>query len=219
MGRRFFSKKSIFCLFAVILLLVCSCSNNVPELGNSRLAVVFDYNSLDELPKARLSVFVESLSNPRRFDTITVSSNQNEYVWQASDLILAADADKTYCGVTNFVMPVNKKIPSGEYTIVFRQADDEQTEIKRILSYDKALYETKGSDVPQVMKKFYSSRMLTIYDESKKIIYYGPRTPELSDARGIWNNYREAAVFQESWINQTGTIICNLPMEKVEPGN
>lgn len=219
MVRRFISKHSFLFLFIFFALAISSCSNNVPELGNSRLSVVFDYNSLDELPKARLSVFVESVSNPRRFDTITVSSNQNEYVWQASDLILAADADKTYCGVTNFVMPANQKIPSGEYTILFRQADDEQTEIKRILSYDKSLYETKGSDVSQVMKKFYSSRMLTIYDESKKIIYYGPRTTELLDARGIWNNYREAAEFQESWINQSGTIICNLPVEKVEPGN
>ena len=211
MVRRFISKHSFLFLFIFFALAISSCSNNVPELGNSRLSVVFDYNSLDELPKARLSIFVESVSNPRRFDTITVSSNQNEYVWQASDLILAADADKTYCGVTNFVMPANQKIPSGEYTIIFRQADDEQTEIKRILSYDKSLYETKGSDVPQVMKKFYSSRMLTIYDES--------RTSELLNARGIWNNYREAAEFQESWINQSGTIICNLPMEKVEPGN
>ncbi len=218
MVRRFFQTQFILFLVAAFALIICSCSNNVPELGNSRLAVIFDYDSNEELPKARLSIFVESVSNPRRFDTITVSSNQNEYVWQASDLILAADADRTYCGVTNFVMPANEKIPSGEYTVVFHQADDEQTEIKRILSYDKSLYETKGADVPQVMKKFYSSRMLTIYDASKKIIYYGPRTAELSDARGIWNNYRDASEFQESWINQSGTVICNLPMEKVEPG-
>ncbi len=219
MLRHFFQKHFILFLCLISLALISACSNNIPELGNARLSVVFDYNSKDDLPQARLSVFVESISNPRRFDTITVSSNKNEYVWEANDLILAADQEKTYCGVTNFVMPKNEQIPSGEYTIVFRQADDEQIEIKRILSYDKSLYETKGSDVAQVMKKFYSSRMLTIYDESKKIIYYGPRTSELLDARGIWNNYREAAEFQESWINQSGTIICNLPVEKVEPGN
>ena len=219
MIRHFFSKHFLPFLFIAFVLEICSCSNNVPELGNSRLSVVFDYNSYDDLPNARLSIFVESVSNPRRFDTITVTSDQNEYVWEANDLVLAADSEKTYCGVTNFVMPANQKIPSGEYTILFRQADDEQTEIKRILSYDKSLYETKGSDVSKVMKKFYSTRMLTVYDANKKIIYYGPRTSELLDSRGIWNNYREAAEYQESWINQSGTIICNLPMEKVEPGN
>lgn len=219
MIRRFFHRQFIILLILVLTTVICACSNNVPELGNARLSVVFDYDSNDSLPQARLSVFVEAVSNPRRFDTITVSSNQNEYVWEASDLILAADESKNYCGVTNFVMPANQKIPSGEYTILFRQSDDEEKEIKRILSYDKSLYETKGEDVPQVMKKFYSTRMLTIYDASKKIIYYGPRSAELSDARGIWNNYRDASEFQESWVNQSGTIICNLPMEKVVPGN
>ena len=219
MIRRLFHRQFIFLLILVLTTVICACSNNVPELGNARLSVVFDYDSNDSLPQARLSVFVEAVSNPRRFDTITVSSNQNEYVWEASDLILAADESKNYCGVTNFVMPANQKIPSGEYTILFRQSDDEEKEIKRILSYDKSLYETKGEDVPQVMKKFYSTRMLTIYDASKKIIYYGPRSAELSDARGIWNNYRDASEFQESWVNQSGTIICNLPMEKVVPGN
>ena len=219
MVKHFFQRHFIPVLALILTVLICACSSNVPELGNARLSVVFDYTSNDELPKARLSVFVESISNPRRFDSITVSSNKNEYVWEANDMILAADQEKTYCGVTNFVMPQNEKIPSGEYTILFRQADDEQTEIKRILSYDKSLYETKGSDVSKVMKKFYSTRMLTVYDANKKIIYYGPRTSELLDSRGIWNNYREAAEYQESWINQSGTIICNLPMEKVEPGN
>ena len=219
MGRHFFQRHFIPVLALILTVLICACSSNVPELGNARLSVIFDYTSNDELPKARLSVFVESISNPRRFDSITVSSNKNEYVWEANDMILAADQEKTYCGVTNFVMPQNEQIPSGDYTIVFRQADDEQIEIKRILSYDKSLYETKGSDVPQVMKKFYSTRMLTIYDATKKIIYYGPRTSELLDSRGIWNNYREASEYQESWINQSGTIICNLPIEKVEPGN
>ena len=70
-----------------------------------------------------------------------------------------------------------------------------------------------------LMKQYYGTKMLTIYDEYKSVIYYGPRSVELSDARGIWNNYRDAAEFQESWVNQNGTVICNLPVEKVVPGN
>ena len=77
----------------------------------------------------------------------------------------------------------------------------------------------KAGEVPDIMKKYYGTRMLTIYDDAKKVLYYGPRTAELNDARGIWNNYRAAAEFQESWVNQNGTVICNLPLEKVVPGN
>ena len=183
------------------------------------MMVVFDYENMQDLPKARLSIFVEATSNPRRFETVTVSCDKNEYIWEATDLVLASDASNNYCGVTNFVMPANEQIPSGEYTIVFRQSDEEEKEIKRTLSYDKSLYKAKATDVPDIMKKYYGTRMLTIYDDTKKVIYYGPRSAELNDARGIWNNYRDAAEFQESWVNQNGTVICNLPLEKVEPGN
>ena len=218
MNKNFFQKH--FFLFSV---LICafgiSCSNNVPQIQNARMSIVFDYNNREDLPKARLSIFVEATSNPRRFETVTVSSDQNEYVWEATDLVLAADETNTYCGITNLVMPANEKIPAGEYTIVFNQSDDEEKEIKRTLSYDKSLYEAKADDVPDIMKKYYGTRMLTIFDDEKRVLYYGPRSAELNDARGIWNNYRDAAQFQESWVNQNGTVICNLPLEKVEPGN
>ena len=196
-----------------------SCSNNAVQIQDARFSIVFDYSNKDDLPEARLCVFVEAISNPRRFDKITVTCDQNEYVWEANDLVLAADEKNTYCGITNLVMPSKEKIPSGGYKIVFHQSDDEENEIIRNLNYDKAFYETKADQVPDLMKQYYGTKMLTIYDEYKSVIYYGPRSVELSDARGIWNNYRDAAEFQESWVNQNGTVICNLPVEKVVPGN
>ena len=218
MNKNFF-QKHLFLFSVLICLIEISCSNNVPEIQNTKMMVVFDYENMQDLPKARLSIFVEATSNPRRFETVTVSCDKNEYIWEATDLVLASDASNNYCGVTNFVMPANEQIPSGEYTIVFRQSDEEEKEIKRTLSYDKSLYKAKATDVPEIMKKYYGTKMLTIYDDTKKVIYYGPRSAELNDARGIWNNYRDAAEFQESWVNQNGTVICNLPLEKVQPGN
>ena len=217
--KKGFFHRHILLLITASLFYFVSCSNNAPQIQNARMTLVFDYSNYQDLPKARLSIFVETTSNPRRFETITVSSDQNEYVWEANDLILATDDTNIYCGVTNLVMPAEEVIPAGQYTILFRQSDDEVNEIKRVLTYDKALYETKAQDLPEIMKKYYGTKMLTIYDENKNILYYGPRSAELSDARGIWNNYREAAEFQESWVNQNGSVICNLPVEKVIPGN
>ena len=217
--KKLFFQKQLILLILLLFAFFFSCSNNAPQIQNARFTVVFDYVNYEDLPVARLSVFVEATSNPRRFDTITVSSDQNEYVWEATDLVLAADEANNYCGITNLVMPSNQKIPSGEYTIVFRQSDEEEKEIKRTLTYDKSLYEAKAADVSTIMKKYYGNKMLTVYDEEKKVLYYGPRTSDLNDARGIWNSYPKAAEFQESWVNQNGTVICNLPVEKVIPGN
>ena len=218
MNKYFFHKQITF-LILFLSIFFFSCSNNAPQVQNARFSVVFDYDNYEELPQARLSIFVEATSNPRRFDTIKVTCNQNEYVWEAKDLVFAADETNTYCGITNLVMPVNQKIPSGEYTIIFHQSDEEEKEIKRTLTYDKSLYEAKANDVSSIMRKYYGNRMLTVFDEEKKVLYYGPRSSELNDARGIWNVYPQAAEFQESWVNQNGTVICNLPVEKVVPGN
>ena len=218
MNRNFFHSHFFLLIFCAFIIFA-SCSNNAPQIQNARFSIVFDYENADELPSARLSVFVEATSNPRRFDTVTVTCDKNEYVWEAKDLILDQDETNTYCGITNLVMPAEEKIPNGEYTIVFKQSDDEQREIKRTLSYDKDFYETKAQDIPELMKKYYGTKMLTVYDENHTVLYYGPRSVELGTARGIWNNYRDAAEFQESWVNQNGTVICNLPIKKVTPGN
>ena len=215
------TKKSFFAITFLLLsafVLFNSCSNNVPEISNAKLSIIFDYDSNEALPQARLSVFVQADSNPRRFESIYVTSAKTDFVWESSNLILAENEQKKYCGLTNLVMPQKEQIPSGEYTVLFRQSDEEQKEIKVYLNYDKELYNTKGSEVASFMRRNSASRMITIYDKEKNIIYYGNRSQEFSTARGIWNVYPEAAEYQESWINSNETVICNMPMEKVVPG-
>ena len=221
MYKKLSFKKTVFLFsFVLSLIIVCgSCSNTVPDINNAKLSIIFDYESYEALPTARLSVFVEAASNPRRFESIYVSSNQSELVWESNNLVLAENEEIKYCGLTNLVMPQKEIIPTGEYTITFTQFDEEKKEIKTTLNYDKELYNTKGSDVPKVMSRFTYLKMITIYDSEKKVLYYGPRTMEMADSRGIWNQYRDAAEFQESWMNANSTIICNMPLEKVVPGN
>lgn len=199
--------------------LISSCSDNVIQTTDAKLSVVFDYDSYDELPKARLSVFVEAESDPNRMETITVTCNQTEYIWESDELVRAQNNEVKYCGLTNIVMPPEEKIPSGDYNITYIQADNEKKELKALLRYDQAFYETKAADVGLLMQKYLGSRMLTIYGQDKSILYYGPRTSQYSDARGIWNEYRDAVEFQESWVSSAQNVVCNLPLEKVEPGN
>lgn len=221
MYKKLSFKKSIILLAIFIIAFVSfsACTNNAPVLNNAKLSIVFDYNDYESLPKARLSIFVEASSNPRRFESITVTSSKNELVWESKDLVLAETNEISYLGLTNLVMPEKETIPTGEYKITFTQSDDEEKEITRTLNYDRQLYNTKGSDVATLMGRTAATKMITIYDKEKKVLYYGPRKRELSDARRIWNEYSTAAEFQESWVSSNGTVICNMPIEKVEPGN
>ena len=85
-------KKSFFAITFLLLsaiVLFNSCSNNVPEISNAKLSIIFDYDSNEALPQARLSVFVQADSNPRRFESIYVTSAKTDFVWESSNLILA----------------------------------------------------------------------------------------------------------------------------------
>ncbi|MCR4900728.1 MAG: hypothetical protein K5907_07940 [Treponema sp.] len=212
-------KKASFLFLMLALLGICSCSNNVVQTSHAQLAIIFDYDSEDSLPKARFSVFVEAVSNPNRLESIVVKADKKEYIWESDQLIRAQTEVVKYCGLSNLVMPVDEKIPSGNYTITYYQADQEKKEMKATLSYNQDFYEAKVKDIPALMNKYMGARMLTIFGEDKQILYYGPRTSQFSDARGIWNEYRDAVEFQETWISSGGNIICNLPVEKVVPGN
>lgn len=220
-SRNFF-KTHTAALAAVVVMLCAifsSCSNNIVQTTDAKLSVVFDYDSYEELPKARLSVFVEAESNPNRLETITVTCKECEYVWESDDLVLAQNNEVKYCGLTNIVMPADEKIPKGEYTVTYLAADNEKKEMKAVLNYDQSFYETKAENVGVLMNKYLGSRMLTVFGEENKILYYGPRSSQYSDARGIWNEYRNAQEFQESWVSSSGNVVCNLPVEKVVPGN
>lgn len=210
------SKKLLF-LAVILIALFCSCSNNVPDVRLARLSVVFDYESMDSLPQARLSVFVEAHSNPRRFGTITVAAKGSDFSWEVNDLLYAQNDETKYLGAVNLVMPQNQQFPTGEYDVSFIQMDEEKSDVKIPLFYDKTLYTTKGSDASKVMNNAMSSRMLKVYGENKMVLYYGPWTKEFTDARSIWNVYRDAQEYQETWVNPGGTVICNLPVQKVSP--
>ncbi len=215
--------KSLYVLsaaaFFILCSFICSCTNNVIQTTDAKLSIVFDYDSYEELPKARLSVFVEASSDPNRMESITVACSQCEYIWESDELVRAQNNDVKFCGLTNIVMPPEEKIPAGDYTITYIQADNEKKEMKANLKYDQIFYETKAADVGLLMQKYLGSKMITIYGEEKSVLYYGPRSSQYSDARGIWNEYRDAVEFQESWVSSAGTVVCNLPVEKVEPGN
>ncbi len=214
-----FNLQKLFLLLLLPLIYLCSCTNNVIQTGEAQLSIVFDYDSLDALPKARLTVFVEASSNPARFEYIRVSADKKEYIWESDKLILAQNNEIKYCGLTNLVLPPPEQLPKGLYTVTYIQADQEKKEMKAVLNYESSFYNCKGSEVPKMMEKFMGARMLTVYDEENKIIYYGPRSSQFADARGIWNEYPEAFEFQESWISANSNVVCNLPVEKVLPGN
>ncbi len=194
-----------------------SCSQNLPEVKYALPTVIFEYENEDSLPKGRLSIFVESASEVRRYNTITIKSLEKNYVWDTNDIVKFKVSDKMYAGYTNFVAPDGEEIPSGVYEITYINADDEKTEINATLRYDTVFYKTKGTEIPDLMKTKRAAISILIYNIDKKVIFFGEKKDELSNSRKIWNKYKDAAFYQDVWTLPDNSVMCVMPLKEVVP--
>ena len=206
----------IMCIF---MLFSVSCTQVVPEVKYSNLSVVFEYKNENALPTARLCVFVESISDARRFENINIKAVENGFTWDVSDVVKIKSYDRMYAGNTTLIVPDGEKIPTGEYNITFYNADAEKVESKTVLTYDSEFYDSKSGDIPEMMRKRGGKKNIAIYDKEGKLIYYGERTDKLDDTRKIWNKYRNAGSFNEVWKLPNNSVICVMPLEQVVPSN
>jgi hypothetical protein len=198
---------------------MASCTQVVPEVKYSSLSVVFDYKDEKTLPSARLCVFVETVSDARRYESINVKCVQNGFTWDVNDVFKIKSYDRMYAGNTSLLVPEGEKIPTGLYDIVFYNADLEKVESQTTLNYDSEFYECKSGDIPEMMRKRGGRKNIAIYDKEGKMLYYGERTDKLDDTRKIWNKYRNAASFNEVWKLPNNSVICVMPLELVVPSN
>ena len=218
MGKSFFKTLHLSSILLSILLMA-SCTQVVPEVKYSTLSVVFEYKDEKTVPSARLCVFVETISDARRYESINVKSVQNGFTWDVNDVFKIKSYDKMYAGNTTLLVPEGEKIPTGLYDIVFYNADLEKVETHSTLNYDSEFYESKSGDVPEMMRKRGGRKNIAIYDKEGKMLYYGERTDKLDDTRKIWNKYRNAASFNEVWKLPNNSVICVMPLEQVVPSN
>lgn len=218
MGKKL-SKIKYISLFSLSLIyvLLTGCSQNLPEVKQTNSSIIFEYEDEESLPYARFSVFAESVSNPRRFDSLTVRSLETEYEWEVEDLVILEDENKCYAGYTNFVMPEGIQIPKGKYSAIFKNADEEEFETEFYLDYNSKIYELTSSKIPDFMKSRSGNNKIAIYDNNSVLIFYGERTNELKTTRDIWNRYQNAEVFNDIWCASGNNVICILPNEMVKP--
>lgn len=218
MKRKSLKNAICYSLLAAVSFLLCiSCTQVTPELTQSDYSIIFDYENDEALPSARLSLFMASDSNVRRYQRIKITALETGYIWD-TDIIAMLESEGTqWAGLTNLVAPENEKLPCGKYEVTYYNADEKECTINLEIKYDIDFYDVLLSALPEVMKEKRGIEKIAIYDKEHILIYFGDRTQELQSARGIWNVYRDAGTYQEIWYSRDGTVTCIGPEKKVSP--
>ncbi len=215
----FFKKKlTVFILiFAAVMALFISCSQNTPELTTTDYSVIFDYENAEALPEARLSIFAASASDVRRYERIRINSLETGFCWEVDNLTRLENEDLQWAGYTNLVAPENEKLPTGLYEITYFNADEKECTVNLEVNYDIGIYDVLLTGLADYMAEKKGIEKIAVYDKAHILIYYGDRTEELKTTRDIWNKYRDAEYYQVIWYSIDGTVICIEPEKPVVP--
>ena len=215
----FFKKKlTVFILiFAAVMALFISCSQNTPELTTTDYSVIFDYENAEAVPEASLSIFAASASDVRRYERIRINSLETGLCWEVDNLTRLENEDLQWAGYTNLVAPENEKLPTGLYEITYFNADEKECTVNLEVNYDIGIYDVLLTGLAEYMAEKKGIEKIAVYDKAHILIYYGDRTEELKTTRDIWNKYRDAEYYQVIWYSIDGTVICIEPEKPVVP--
>ena len=129
-----------------------SCSQVTPEVISPEYSVIFEYEDEKSNPKARMSIFVESLTDVNRYERIRVYCENGGYIWDFNEIATFTNKNRSWTGNTNLKMPQNQIFPSGKYELIFYNADEKDTSVILNVNYDSSFYKLTSSESENLLK-------------------------------------------------------------------
>lgn len=129
-----------FSLCCVIMGFV-SCANTVPEFVSLEATVVYDYQSLQEEPVQRLSVFAQSSQGSERIMSLRISFPvgnafpDNKLFWLIEKPLILNNGSKLWAGSPSLMPPYFGALPQGTYQVICTDLMGETAEGQFVLNY------------------------------------------------------------------------------------
>ena len=206
-------------ILSFLLILISSCSQVTPEIISPEYSVIFEYEDEKSNPKARMSIFAESISDVNRYDRIRIVCENGGYIWDFSEISTFTDKKRSWAGNTNLMMPQNQVFPSGKYELTFYNADEKETTEVINVNYDSSFYKMTSSESENLLKNKNAVTKIAIYDKNRQMIYFGEKSSSFNSPRGIWNFFSNAKYYQDIIITPGNYVICIMPQKEVSLEN
>lgn len=204
-------QKIVFIL--IIILSFISCTQTVPEVKMAKSTVIFDYTDSAAFPEARLAVYVQSETNVNRYDSLKLTSPFPGYMWETKEISKLVLSNKTYVGYTNFSLPEGMKLPAGNYTAVYVNADEKNAEINVSVNYDSKIYDLKSSEIDKYMMDNNGDKKIAVYDSDNVLIFYGDY--DFTSSEDVKRKYKNGNTYNIVWNCMAGSVMCILPSENL----
>ena len=194
------------------------CISTAKEKERTLYHEVSDYVKKSN-PKARMSIFVESLTDVNRYERIRVYCENGGYIWDFNEITTFTDKNRSWTGNTNLKMPQNQIFPSGKYELIFYNADEKDTSVLLNVNYDSSFYKLTSTESENLLKNKNAIKKIVIYDKNHQIIYFGEKSSSFDTPRRIWNTFSNAKYYQDILITPGNYVICIMPEKEVSLEN
>lgn len=190
-----------------------SCAESSPKVSKVEPSIVFDFSEKTENPTMYLTVFVKTESNNRRVQNLKIKALEDSFKteWFVSNPEIFSMNGEMYVFSKNLKPISDKKIPTGKYQVIYKDASDEEVVSEFIVSYDEKILNLKENELKALLSNYQEN--IALYNEEKKMIYEGAIFTNWQSNDDIIKDYDKAAFKRKTYFSKNEEIVFLLPLE------
>lgn len=223
MNTRYFShfKFLIISLFSFLVMICFSCTDTDPGIASMHSTLIYEYNSADEKPLIRLSVFVSPSQDIRRAKSITVSNSQNDLSWKINNPKIYTHEERNYLGSSSLVVPEGLNFSEGLYNVTLYDVADRTITDSFNLVPLKSMKTSEDSfvKVSDILSRKAgtecSQQKIILFDEIGKELFFGFYSSKLDSDEKILSIFPDAVTKRIYFSNPNNSVVILLPEEKI----
>ncbi len=216
------AEKNHLAIFTLFLLIVSysllSCSDSVPKINSVNQSVIMDFSDEQSPAVVSLSVFIQSDSEVRKIDSLTLTNVNSSLSWTSRTIeLLQGKNNKFWAGYSNFKAVQGTFFPQGRYTVLIEDKAGNESESSFILNIPE---EIKKGNLKSIRAYLSGNSVqflknIAIYDGENNLLFLGEENENFSTDEQFIKKYPEGVKKRPVYLVNGGTVTILFPSEEI----
>lgn len=216
------AEKNHLAIFTLFLLIVSysllSCSDSVPKINSVNQSVIMDFSDEQSPAVVSLSVFIQSDSEVRKIDSLTLTNVNSSLSWTSRTIeLLQGKNNKFWAGYSNFKAVQGTFFPQGRYTVLIEDKAGNESESSFILNIPE---EIKKGELKSIRAYLSGNSVqflknIAIYDGENNLLFLGEENENFSTDEQFIKKYPEGVKKRPVYLINGGTVTILFPSEDI----
>lgn len=195
-----------------------SCSDSVPKINGVNQSVIMDFSDEQSPAVVSLSVFIQSDSEVRKIDSLTLTNVNSSLSWTSRTIeLLQGKNNKFWAGYSNFKAVQGTFFPQGRYTVLIEDKAGNESESSFILNIPE---EIKKGNLKSIRAYLSGNSVqflknIAIYDGENNLLFLGEENENFSTDEQFIKKYPESVKKRPVYLINGGTITILFPSEEI----